>query len=64
MSFAMAQNREILGCQWYGVKQIKSIFGTRGIVEKGLGYLLVSSSSSDFFNKTDFMHKVFIYISL
>ena len=38
------------------VKQIKTYFrelGGFGIVEKGLGHLFITSSSSNFFNKTD-----------
>ena len=37
--FVMSQNCEMLGCEWYGVKRIKSIFANKGIVEKGLGHL-------------------------
>ena len=47
--------------QGYGVKRIKIVLlRIRGIVKQGLGYLLITLSSSHFFNKTD----IELYLSL
>ena len=47
------------GRQWYGIKRIKLYFRELGIVEKGLGHVFITSSSSHFFNKTDFEQYLF-----
>ena len=41
------------------VSGINSIFVDKRTVEQDLGHLFVTSSSSQFFNKTDFEHCVF-----
>ena len=38
---------------------LKRIFENKGMVEKGLGHLFSISSSSHFFNKTDFKQYLF-----
>ena len=43
-----------MGCQWYGVKRIKSIFSKKEIVEHSLEHVFVTSSSTSFLNKTNF----------
>ena len=40
---------ETQGCQWYEVKQIKSIFADKGNVEQGLGLSLLPTSTSSYF---------------
>ena len=62
--FLMSRKFETQGCPWYGAKWIKSIFADRGILEQGLGHLLITSTSSHFFNKTDLEQYLFNYISL
>ena len=52
--FVMSQNCKMQGCQWYGVKRIKSIFPKKGNVGKGFEHHFITSSSSHVFNKTDF----------
>ena len=37
----------------------RRLLANKGIVEKGLGYLFITSSSSHFFNKTDFEQYLF-----
>ena len=51
--FLMSQKFKMQGCQWYGVKWIKSIFANKGIVEQGLRQLFITSSGSYFFHKAD-----------
>ena len=60
--FVMSQNCKKQGCRWYGVKRIKTYFreeGKFGIVEEGLGHLFITSTSSYFFNKTDFEQSLY-----
>ena len=47
----MTQNFEIQGCQRHRVKRIKSILQIMGIVEQGLRYLFIASSSFYFLKK-------------
>ena len=51
----MTQNFETQGCQWYGVKKIKFIFADKENSGTSFrAHLFITSSSSYFFNKTDF----------
>ena len=40
--FPMSQNFETQGCQWYGVKRIKSSFANKRNMEQGLGHLFIT----------------------
>ena len=55
----MSQSCEKQDCQWYGVNGLNRIFLKKGMVEKDLGHILFISSSSVFFNKTDFEKSLF-----
>ena len=52
--FVMSQNCKKQGCQWYVVKRIKTYFRIVENAGRGLGHLFIISSSSHFFNKTNF----------
>ena len=49
----MSWKFETQGCQWPGVKRIKSIFTDKQNVEQALAHLYITSSSSNVWNKTD-----------
>ena len=55
LPFVMSQSSEMLGCQWFGIKDIKIVVSRiREIVKEVWGTSIIISSSFYFFNKTDF----------
>ena len=50
----MSRKFDLQGCQWYEVKQIKSIFAEKGIVKQDLGRFFISLCSSHFFQQNQF----------
>ena len=54
MSFVKPRNYKMQSCQWYRVKRTKTSFANKGNCGKRFGHLFIISSSSHFFNKTDF----------
>ena len=63
--FLMLQSFETQGYQWYGVKRIKFISWIRGIVEQGLGHLLITSSTGGKKNAANTkLHSIVYYFTI